>query len=1294
MRVIDPVNRKRAPGTSAKLPAPGSVRCVDRGRLIGLRNRMRDSDETVAERARATFAELVEVSSAQVAARRAAQPKPAFDDSLPIHAERDRLIGLIRSHRIVIVAGETGSGKTTQLPKLALAAGQGAAGMIGCTQPRRIAARSVARRVAEELRSPLGETVGYQVRFDDRVGDRTAIKFMTDGILLAEAQADRWLSAYDTIIVDEAHERSLNIDFLLGLLKQLLRKRDDLKVIVTSATIDTGRFAAFFEDAPVVEIPGRTYPVERRYRPIADRGRDDRGLNHALIDVIAEIGREDGQGDILAFLPGEREIRDAHKALTEQHLRHTEILPLYARLSARDQDRVFRPDVGRRIVLATNVAETSLTVPRIRYVIDAGTARVSRYSARSKVQRLEIEPVAQANAEQRAGRCGRVGPGICYRLYDEADFNARPPFSDPEILRSSLANVILRMLALGLGDIEAFPFIDPPGDRAIREGLQQLTELKAITADRRLTTIGQQMARFPVDVQLSRMLVEAQQLGSLRELLVIVAFFGIQDPRERPHEVRALADSRHAEYADSRSDFLGAWKLWQAFDEAHAELGSSRLRTWCEDRFLNFMRMREWRELHRQLLTMVDQAGWKLNDKTADYEAIHRAILAGLPAGVARKIEKGEYEGTRVRGFAIFPGSALAKSQPNWLLSLSVIVTSRMYAHMNARIEPEWLYDQAGHLLKRTVFEPHWDRDRGRVIAYEQATLYALVVHARKRVDFARTDPAGARTIFLHEGLAECDLDSRSDFVAENAQALAMAREREAMRRRQGLVVDAGVRAQFFEALIPANVASTRELDQWYRALPKPERRKLVWRIEDLLVADDRDSEFPKFIDLVGHRFGLDYRFEPGHEADGVTITVPLAWLNALPVASLDWLVPGLLPAKVAELIRGLPKTLRRHFVPAPDFARAFAEAESPRDQSLTNALAGWMRRIGGVDVVESDFDPTQLPAHLHVRIELLDEKGGTLATDRDISALQARYGARARHAFAERAAGGLARTGLTRFEPDELPDYVESEAGMRAWPAFVDRGDDVDLVVFETPEEAAESHVHGILRLLHLRLADPRRRLARQLPIDAKSQFAWASIGSLETLRTDIVDCALDTLLRSAPDRSPRSRSAFEALAGDISDRLGRAANERALAVRAALAAMSETAPKLSPPLMGFAAANFDDLRSQLARLFPPDLGRSIPHERLAEYPRYLKAMSLRAERLQADPRRDQARMLIVQDFEQRLAHLPSDSATMSERAALRWLIEELRVSLFAQDLGTRESVSEKRIEKRLHALESRRMS
>jgi ATP-dependent helicase HrpA len=1337
MPAIDPGNPPPRPAIPP-LPPAGSVRSADRGRLLRLRSRLRSAGPEQAPGLLAQYRDLAERSALAVVQRRARLPVPVLDGSLPIHAQADRLVELLARHRVVVVAGETGSGKTTQLPKLALAAGRGAAGMIGCTQPRRIAARSVARRVAEELGGSLGELVGYQVRFDDRVGADTAIKFMTDGILLAQAQGDRWLSDYDTIIVDEAHERSLNIDFLLGLLKGLLARRDDLKVVVTSATIDTARFAAFFDGAPVVEIPGRAFPVQRRYRPLAERERDDRGLGAALVETVAEITREDPLGDVLVFLPGEREIRDAHRLLGEQKLRHTQVLPLYARLSANDQDRVFKPGRERRIVLATNVAETSLTVPRIRHVIDAGTARVSRYSPRSKVQRLEIEPVARANAEQRAGRCGRTGPGIAWRLYDEADFEARPQFADPEILRSSLANVILRMLALGLGDIEAFPFLDPPPERAIKEGLQQLAELQAMTPERALTATGKAMAAFPIDVQLARMLVEARRLGSLRELLAIAAFLSIQDPRERPAEVRQQADARHAEFADARSDFLGAWNLWQAFDAAHAELGSSKLRAWCQERFLNYMRMREWRELHRQLLGLVDQAGWSLEATAADgqateppaegrghgrpragsrarapsptttaasapphlrsaesgraqagrYAAIHRAILAGLPANVARKGEKGLYEGTRSRGFAIFPGSAVAKAQPAWLLSLSVIVTSRAYAHGNARIEPDWLYDQAGHLLKRSVSDPFWDRDRGRVVAYEQASLFGLVIHARKRVDFAASDPAGARAIFLREALATCDLQSRSDFVEANAAVLAQAHEREAMQRRQGLVVDADIRAQWLQPLIPAEVNSTKALDAWYRTLAKPQRAALRWTLDDLLVADTGDADYPRSIELAGRRFDLDYVFRPGDEADGVTLVLPLAWLNAVPAARLDWLVPGLLPARVAELIRTLAKPLRRNFVPAPDFARAFVEAEPARAQPLVEVLAAWMRRTSGVQVDGADFDPGALPPHLHMRVLLLGRDGEPVAAGRDLAALQRSHGGQARQACAERAAGDFARSGLVQFEPETIPEWLENEAGLRAFPALVDRGEHVDLVVFETAEQAAQAHAGGVRRLLGLRLADARRRLARGLALDARAQFAWASIGSLDALRADLVDGALAGLLAQSPP--VRSRAAFDALAATLAADLGRASAARALLARNALAALADTSPALAPPLLGFAAASFQDLRAQQARLFPADLGRSVPDRALAEYPRYLKAMALRAERLQADPRRDQARMLLVQAFERRLAALPERRETGAEREALRWLLEELRVSLFAQELGTREPVSEKRVEKRLQVLES----
>ncbi|HJU07560.1 MAG TPA: ATP-dependent RNA helicase HrpA, partial [Rhodanobacteraceae bacterium] len=844
----------------------------------------------------------------QIAARAASIPEIRIDESLPIAVRADEIVELIRTHQVLVIAGETGSGKTTQLPKLCLAAGRGIEGMIGCTQPRRLAARAMARRVAAELGTEVGAKVGFQVRFDERVGEQALIKFMTDGILLSELSHDRTLSAYDTIILDEAHERSLNIDFLLGYLKTLLRKRRDLKLIVTSATLDTARFAAHFGNAPVLEVEGRAFPVEVRWRA----PQRDETISEQVIAALDNITHEDPRGDALVFLPGEREIRDVHLALNRRNYRHTEVLPLYARLSAAEQDRVFKPGAARRIVLATNIAETSLTVPRIRYVIDSGTARVKRYSQRSQIERLNIEAISQAAADQRAGRCGRVGPGVCVRLYDEADYATRPRYTDPEIKRSSLANVILTMLALGLGEVEKFPFIDPPEPRAIADGWRKLIELCAIDAQRRLTRIGRELARMPIDVQLARMLVEARRLHVFEQMLPIVTFLGIQDPRERPADKREAADAAHREFADPKSDFIGVLNLWNAYRAAHEDLAQSKLRDWCEKHFLSFLRIREWRELHRQLLLMepgigdgqrgrsarTDSASSGVQRKgLADapppstpnphlYENIHRSLLAGLPTNVARKDDRGDCRGTRERRFRIFPGSALSKSAPQWLLAAQIVdLGGRVYAMHCARIEPRWIERQAAHLVRRTWHDPHWSRARGAVIAHEQVTLFGLTLIERRTITFAKQDPPLAHSIFLREALARCGLDARADFVRANARVLRQAQEIESQQRRADLLKSDEELAQFFTGKLPEEISSTATLDAWYRDAAPAQRAALRWSLDDVLTgnAHPDSSAFPPSLEFAGQRLRLEYRFAPGDPADGVTLHVPLALLNAIP---------------------------------------------------------------------------------------------------------------------------------------------------------------------------------------------------------------------------------------------------------------------------------------------------------------------------------------------------------------------------------------------------------------------------
>ena len=1360
--------------------ALAGVSSRDFGRLLG---RWRGLSRQPDARKLEALAVDIAASAARRQARAAAKPAVRLDESLPISARADEIVELIRKHQVVVIAGETGSGKTTQLPKLCLAAGRGEAGMIGCTQPRRLAARSVARRVAEELGTTLGEQVGFQVRFTDQVSERTLVKFMTDGILLAETQGDPWLSAYDTVIIDEAHERSLNIDFLLGYLKRLAQKRPELKIIVTSATIDTARFSGHFDDAPVVSVEGRAYPVEVRWRPAdavgahpvrerATHARDtsDRvqqgSAEHVglvLDEIMADRSLGGGPGDVLVFLPGEREIRDAHLLLSRRQYRETEVLPLYARLSAADQDRVFKPGPKRRIVLATNVAETSLTVPRIRYVVDTGSARVMRYSQRSQLERLHVEPVSQAAADQRKGRCGRIGPGVCYRLYDEADFESRSRYTDPELLRSSLANVILRMLSLKLGEVEDFPFLEAPDPRMVADGYRRLAEISAIDERRHLTGIGRQLARLPIDVQLARMLVEAHERHALRELLVVVAFLSIQDPRERPADARQQADAAHAAFADPKSDFVGVLNLWREYTRAHEELTQSKLRDWCGRHFLSFLRMREWRELHRQLLLVVAELGWKFDapapspargegrgegtpsrktsgeakpgvnerasrseargarrsrmvpgeprplssipspegsggerearaidekDAAGLFEAIHRSLLAGLPTQVGHKDEKGVYRSTRERRFQVFPGSALAKAPPAWIFAAQILdVGGRVWGMSCARVEPAWIEQQAAHLVKASCRDAHWSRKRGTVVAYEQVGLFGLTLVERRPVTFQKQDPALAHAIFLREALARGDLDARADFVRANQRVLAQAHEIEAKQRREGLVRAEDELARFFEGKLPEEVAGTRALDAWYSRARPAEQAALRWSLDEVMAGGSGldPRAFPATLDTPPQRYKLEYRFVPGDEADGVTLQLPLAMLNALPAARCEWLVPGLLADKVAELIRGLPKALRRNFVPAPDFARAFVEAETPRDQPLVQVLAAFLKRATGADAPPSEFAATELPAHLKMRFRLHDERGRTLATGRDLAALRAQWETEAREAFSRKTDVELTREDVTRWDFEEIPAQVRSEGGLSAFPALVDLGEAVALRVFERRDEARAAHLKGVERLLRNALASDMKQARRRLPIANPLSLKYAPLGSVDSLREDLAEGGFADLL-AMHDLDARTAGDFEALRTALARELFGAAVERLKLIEPVIEAQADLKPWLEPPLIGFARASYDDLREQLDALLAPGFARELPTARLAHYPRYLRAMRLRAERLRQDPAKDQQRMLQVLPYwREYLKHRAEDRAELDE---LRWLIEEWRVSLFAQELKTAEPVSAKRLARALEAL------
>ncbi|MGO4550663.1 ATP-dependent RNA helicase HrpA [Lysobacter sp. 2RAF19] len=1280
----------------------------DRGRLLGLWNRWNAKPGDAA--ARDAFATALARSVEARELRAARLPQAAVDDTLPIAAEADRIVELIRRHPVVVIAGETGSGKTTQLPKLCLAAGRGAAGMIGCTQPRRIAARAVARRVAEELKVPMGGAVGYQVRFTDNVSEQTAVKFMTDGILLAEIQSDRWLSAYDTIIVDEAHERSLNIDFLLGYLKQLLERRKDLKIIVTSATIDTERFSAHFNDAPVVSVEGRGYPVDVRWRPIEGEGGDagDRTVLDGIVGACDEIARDHPMGDTLIFLPGEREIRDAHLALERRKYRHTEILPLYARLSAKDQDRVFNPGPKRRIVLATNVAETSLTVPRIHAVVDPGLARVKRYSPRQKLDRLHIEPISQASADQRKGRCGRIAPGTCYRLYAEADFESRPRFTDPEIRRAALAGVILRMLSLGLGRIEDFPFLEPPEPRAVADGWQQLQELGAIEEGdkglRKLTPIGRTMARLPVDVKLARMLIAANERGCLREMLAIAAFLGIQDPRERPVDQRGAADTAHAEFADAKSEFVGIVKLWDAYRQAHEDLTQSKLRQWAEKHFLGFLRLREWRELHRQLKLLCDELGWQQNDADAPYADLHRALLTGLPTQVGNRGDRNIYDGPRGRKFQLFPGSPLAKKPPPWVLSATLLDTERVWSLTNGTIEPEWAIEALPHLLARRQHDPRWARSQGRVVGSEQISLFGLVLAPKRPIHYGALFPEESRQIFARDALMTGEINTRAAFLPRNLAMLAKAKEEEAKQRRTGLVVDEEWQAQWYLDRLPPHVHNAQALDAWYARLSKEQKASLEWSLSDLMVGDESDAtRFPPYFPIGDARLAVRYRFEPGAPDDGMTVVVPLHLLNALDAARLSWLAPGFVADKASALIKSLPKALRRNFVPAPDFARAFAEAfPQPTGDAIEGELARFLHKLTGVAISATEFDPTSIDSHLHANLRLLDvvkqgRDAPVLAESRDLADLRTRFGARAQAAFAARAAEGLAQQGLVHFPEQPIPPSVPGAGGVPAYPALEDRGESVALTVHASRAEADRRHPQGVRRLLRLELADKLKQARKQLPIQPKLALLYAAIESAaprdlsgndsDRLRADLIEGAFDAL--AADDlEHVRDTAAFDARREAIAKGLFPEATARLRQAETILGLVADVRAGLDSKLVGWASGNLDDMRRQLAALVPPGFLRDVPAAALADYPRYLRALVLRSERALRDPARDQARMLELKPFADALAGAGADAALDPEWQALRWDLEELRVSLFAQELGARAGVSPKRLAARLARL------
>ncbi|MFD4369801.1 ATP-dependent RNA helicase HrpA [Rhodococcus sp. NPDC058521] len=1254
-----------------------------------------------------SIAAEIDKARARLSSRAEKVPQVTYPSALPVAARKDDIAKAIAEHQVVIVAGETGSGKTTQIPKICLELGRGLRGLIGHTQPRRLAARTVAERIAEEVGTDLGDTVGYTVRFNDQVSDGTLIKLMTDGILLAEIQRDKMLRRYDTLIIDEAHERSLNIDFILGYLKQLLPRRPDLKVIITSATIDPERFAQHFSTdgvpAPIVEVSGRTFPVEMRYRPLSIEVGDqvvDLDPVDAVCEAVDELCAE-GDGDILVFLSGEREIRDTADALRDRRLRSTEIVPLYARLSAAEQHKVFTPHSGRRVVLSTNVAETSLTVPGIRYVVDPGTARISRYSVRTKVQRLPIEPISQASARQRSGRCGRVAEGICIRLYSEEDFEARPAFTEPEILRTNLASVILQMAALGLGDVAAFPFVESPDPRAVRDGVGLLEELGAIergaTAEGPvLTATGRELAQLPVDPRMARMLVEGHRNGCLAELLVIVSALSIQDVRERPADHQQAADEKHARFAVENSDFLAFTKLWEYLHEQRRELSSSQFRKMCHNEFLHWLRIREWQDLHGQLRQITRGLGWEVGDTPATEAAIHQSLLAGLLSHIGlREGEKREFLGARGTHFAIFPGSTLFKKPPRWVMAAELVETSRLWARMTARIEPEWAEKLAPGLVKRTYSEPHWSTKRAAAVAYERVTLYGLPLVAKRPVTYSSIDPEVSRDLFIRHALVQGEWQTNHKFFHANRALLDDVEELENRARRRDILVDDDTLFDFYDSRIGPEAVSARHFDSWWKKTRRTTPDLLDFTPDTVVNADAAtvlDGQYPDAWRQGEIQFPLIYQFEPGTEEDGVTARIPVALLAGIRPAGFDWLVPGMREDLVTALIKTLPKTLRRQVVPAPDYAVAALSAVKPRSEPLTIAIARELSRLGSCRITPEDFDPSALPDHLRMTFAAVDEDGRVLERSKSLTGLRNSLAPRVRDEVAKTATSSERPPALawTPATLGTLPATVTREvAGQKVvgYPALVRENDGVAVRVLSTATEQKAANRAGLRELLLGTVPTRTKTVVAAVSNAQRLTLGQNPDGSLDALVADCRNAAANALIDSwkEPVRSPEE---FDALVKTARDTLPRNAS---ILLRLTIPAL-DNAHRLETVLARSRGEAAEDVREQLDTLLFPGFVTELGVAGVRELPRYLAAATLRLESLPASADRDRKGMDVLDRvyaaYERMLASIPPERHHGADVNAVHWMIEELRVSLFAQSLGTPVAVSEKRILKMMDAV------
>jgi ATP-dependent helicase HrpA len=1208
------------------------------------------------------------------------KPTVKLAEGLPVSARVDEIVKTIQENQIVVVAGETGSGKTTQLPKMCLLAGLGEKGLIACTQPRRIAARSMAERVSEELQTELGQQVGYHVRFDDKYSADGWIKFMTDGILLAETQNDKFLNNYDCIIIDEAHERSLNIDFLLGFLKELCKKRKDLKVIITSATIDTAKFSKHFDDAPIINVEGRSFPVEVEYRPL-DEDSDD--LNLRIYSAVTEIYASAHEGDILVFLSGEKEILEAQDYLTRKHIRSTEILPLYARLTAAQQMRVFHPGSLRRIILTTNVAETSLTVPRIHYVIDSGLARVSRYSARSKIQGLLVEGISQAAANQRKGRCGRIADGVCYRLYSEDEFNLRDEHTDPEILRTSLASVILRAAALGFGSIDEFPFVDPPNDSMIADGYQLLTELHAIDDDKKLTLSGRKLYQLPIDVQLGQILIKAEYLGCVAECLIIVSALTIQDVRERPLEHAQAADAAHKKYQDNRSDFLAFINLWNDINKQKKVHNNSQFRKWCRQNFISYRRYFEWRDIYGQLKNILREQKIKLNTKPSEYVAIHQAILSGFISHVGYKKESGDaggYSGARNRNFFVFPGSAQFNQKHAWIMAASIVQTTKVYARTVAKIEQEWIEDIGKHVIKTTSFDPYWSKKQGSVMGYQRLTLFGLPIVMKRSFHYGPTDVETAHKLFIEDGLVQQQLRTRLPFYSHNQRLIAEIQAQEDRQRKQDILLEPWRLAELYDSIIPNHIYSEKLLAKWLR---KQDQKCLHFSHKELTKSGStkpQEELFPEQLDIRGLKLDLDYHFAPGTDDDGITVTIPLQWLNSFTDDDFQWLVPGLIKEKLELMIRGLPKPIRRNLVPASEYAQAISDSISPSEGLFFEQIIKQVNRMSGSKTTKEMWQNKELPLHYKFIFKVVDKDNNVRKISRDFTGLQQQFSQKANKSFQQTASQTHQINNATDWVFKTIQAEIKLDNGLIAYPAIIQQQDSVGLRLFETKEQADRKHLQGLKTLVKLKIPAKYRYLNKNLQTSIKSQFAWNALETTETLKEHIIDAVLqDIIEQNSPVLSLES---FDHLCSTLDKTWLAKSNEICKAINPIIENWYTIWQEIEDKADKLTDETYDDMQHQLDYLIYADFLYEVEIEQIKHYPRFIKGLEIRLQAAIENPTKEAEKLALLQKISLPFYQACDEAEIYTKQLqAFHILLEEYRVSLFAQNLGTKQKVSDVRM-------------